>query len=65
MLEKLKEILERGIIDATKAQADNINKSYAMQGKGDAYREVLLVIDQLEKADEGKDPASEEEATEK
>jgi hypothetical protein len=65
MIEQLKKILERGVTDATKAQADSINKSYAMQGKGEAFREVLLVINELEKSDEGKDTTPKEENSEK
>ncbi len=63
MIEQLKKLLEDGVAEALRQQSESTNQSFIMKGKGDAFREVLLVIDQLEKAD-GSDstPTEEKEA---
>lgn len=61
MIKRLKDILTQGISDALKQQSESINHSFIMKGKGDAFREVLLVIDQLEKHHDSEDSASGEE----
>lgn len=65
MIDRLKKILESGISEAIKGQAESVNQSFVMKGKGDAFREVLLVITELEKKEDGKDTADAKEAAEK
>lgn len=48
MIEQLKKILEEGITTALREQAEHTNKSFVMSGKGEAFREVLLVIEKIE-----------------
>ena len=67
MVEQLKEILSKGIERALTEQVESTNKSFVMQGKGDAFKEVLQVIEALEQQEKesgSKDstPAKKEEA---
>lgn len=55
MIDKLKEILEKGIEDVNKAQVEYTNQAYVMEGKRLGFGEVLQVIKQLEEQEDGKD----------
>jgi hypothetical protein len=62
MIEQLKKILVGGADEALKLQSESTNHSFVMKGKGDAFREVLLVIDQLENKEDGSEDSPAEKA---
>ena len=49
MIEQLKKVLEEGVKTALQSQAEHTNQSFILQGKGAAFKEVLAVIQVLEK----------------
>jgi hypothetical protein len=48
MIETLKQVLREGVQRALASQVEHTNKSFILQGKGEAFQEVLMTIETLE-----------------
>lgn len=48
MLERLKGILSRGVVESAGAETEHMNKGLIFKGKSEAFKEVLYIIESIE-----------------